>query len=453
MIHRSRAFLSTIAQQRAQEDISLVTLLKACSAEKDHFKGCQAHAVALKRGSLGENIFVGSAIVNMYAKCGALATSRRVFDELPVRNAVSWNALIMGYAQHGLGKEALSCFDEMKHEGVFPNMVTFLGFLKACGSIGAAEKGKEAHDEMVRAGLLDRSVVLGTALLDMYVKCGELVRAQEVFDELPLRNAISWTVLITGYCQHGHGHKALVCFDRMKRSGLSPDAVTFSCILKACGSIGATKKGAEIHEEILRNRMLAKDNVLCTALADMYVKCGQLSKAQQVFEKLPGLDVVAWNALIGGYCQHGHCLAAIECFDKMQQKGFSPDAATFASILKACGSTGAAEKGQTYFDTMSQTYGIVPCAEHHTSMADLFGRAGHFDKAITAITKMPSCEHFPLWIALLGACQKWGNVKFGGLAFEHVLQFENAAPFCMDGIYSTSNTHGGGAHSCSLYAL
>ena len=193
---------------------------------------------------------------------------------------MSWTALISGYAKQGQGNEALHCFDMMVRDGILPNSVTFLSILKACGSIGSLEKGEEMHGHVIKEGLLGKDILLGSAVVDMYTKCGAMSKAQEVFDQLPIQDVVCWNALISGYAQHGPGEKALSCLDRMQRQGVSTDVVTFVCILKACCSIQAFEKGKEIHAEILKEGLLEKHVLVGNALVNMYTKCGELAKAQ-----------------------------------------------------------------------------------------------------------------------------------------------------------------------------
>ncbi|KAH7297578.1 hypothetical protein KP509_25G002100 [Ceratopteris richardii] len=513
-----------IAIHTLHEDIAIVQSLKSCTKQKNLRKGSKLHGQALKTGLLRHNIFVGSATVHMYAACGALAKAQQVFDELPSHNVVSWTGLITGYVQHGQGKRALDCFELMKDEGFSPNAITFASVLRACASVGLAIKGKEIHADICNMHLLETDTVLGNALIDMYSKCGDLTMAEQsfaghlvrdtvswnalvagycqhhhyekvlvcfeqligeglipdvvtflcmlkacgvtkaiskgkqvhaevvrqgflkgdtslgnalvdmyakwgaltearqVFDELPNRNIISWTILITGYHEHGHSEEALDCFQQMLHEDLTPDAVTFFSVLKACSSVGAAERGQEVHAEIMRTGLLYKSCELGSALIDMYSKCGALEKAHEVFSRLSGRDIVAWTALITGYCQHGYNFEAMRCFERMQIEGFSPDAVTLSCILKLCGVVGATERGQMLFDSISKNYGMIPAAEHHICMVDLFGREGQFDKAVTALRQMPSSLTLPSWFALLDACLKWGNMELGKIAFEQKFQ-------------------------------
>ncbi|KAH7292861.1 hypothetical protein KP509_28G001700 [Ceratopteris richardii] len=332
----------------------------------------------------------------------------------------------------------------MQHEGYSPDAVTFACILKACGSIGATHKGKDVHKRILRRGLLAKDNVLGTALVDMYAKCGSLVDAQEAFDQLPKRDVVSWTALITGYCKHGLGDEALNCFEKMQREGHSPNAMTFACILKACGRTGATEKGREVHVQIVREGLLGKDRVLGSVLVDMYAKCGALAEARAVFEKLPVRDVVSWTGLIEGYCQQGFGEEAISCFKCMEREGLPPDPVVFVSLLKAYQTIGSTNESEQCFEALSTTYGIVPTLEHHTSLVSFYGNQGLFDHAITAVWKMPSSDYLPVWYALMNACQKWGNVSLGRLAFDNAIRLDAKAAIAyvrMSRIYAAAGMH------------
>ncbi|KAI5054408.1 hypothetical protein GOP47_0030704 [Adiantum capillus-veneris] len=186
----------------------------------------------------------------MYAKCGALTKAQTILDELPVRDVVSWNTLIAGYAQHGLGKEAVGCLQRMRSEGLSPNAITYACILKACGIIQEVDMGKKIHNEITSQGLLSKHAMLGDALVYMYAKCGVLTKAQEVFDELPIRGPVSRNALIAGYAQQGQGQEALDCFQQMRSEGLSPNAITYTCFLKACGVMQDVDMGEKIHVKL-----------------------------------------------------------------------------------------------------------------------------------------------------------------------------------------------------------
>ena len=237
-----------------KEIFSLVDLLKSCSKNRDIHRGVRIHTHIVANHLLAKNPYLASSLINMYAKCGMLKKAHDLLEELLVRDIFSWSSLISGYTQQGRSHEALNCFDQMKCEGLAPNLVIFTCILKACGDGVIIEKGIKIHEEIISGGLLAKDVVLGTSLVDMYAKCGMITKAQEVFDELFVKNVVTWYALIAGYTQQGHSEEAFNCFERMRNEGIFPDDVIFNSILKASGSEGWIQKGKSIHVEIMNRQ-------------------------------------------------------------------------------------------------------------------------------------------------------------------------------------------------------
>jgi pentatricopeptide repeat protein len=424
--------------------VTFISILQACGSMRDMNLGRQIHEEIVSLGLLEKDIALGNALLDMYAKCGALPKAQQVLQKLRIRDTISWNAIISGYAQQDGFQEVLACFECMKWEGISPDTVTFICMLKASGSMGALGMGKEIHEKVIRCRMLDKDIVVGNALVDMYAKCGMLAKAQQVLEELPIRDVVSWNALIAGYAQLGRCQEAFDCLDWMQMEGVSPNSITFVSIIKACGGSGALDKGIQVHEEIRTRGLLATDIVFGNALVDMYAKCGVLTKAQEVLEEIPLRDLVAWSALIAGYAQQGQGLEALSCFQRMQSEGFSPDDITFLSVLTACNHAGLLDEAQSFFWNMSREFGIRPSLEHHTSMVAVFGSAGQWDKAMSVIKSMPSLDHPAVWLALLDACRKWGNVKLGKLSFDHVVRAHPSCPTAyvlMINIFAAAGMH------------
>ncbi|KAI5075778.1 hypothetical protein GOP47_0009854, partial [Adiantum capillus-veneris] len=389
-------------------------------------KGKQIHDEIAKQGMLHDNIVLGGALVDMYAKCGALSLACQVVEELPSRNVVVWSALISGYVQKGEGEQALSCLEKMQHEGILPNAVTYICALNACASIKAAKRGKQIHNEIVRQGLLQNDIVLGGALVDMYAKCGNVTEAWQVLKELPSRDVVSWNALIAGYVQEGEANQALDCLQRMHHDGMRPNAATYLCILKACAMIRDAGRGKEFHDEIFRQGLLQNDILLGNGLVDMYAKCGDVLEARRVLKELPSHDVVSWNTLIAGYALEGEAEQALNCFEEMQRDGILPDLVSCACVIKVCNHRGLVEEGQRVFLSMSTKYGLKPNLECYNCMIDLLGRAGHLEKAVKLIQGMPSADHTAVWHALLGACVRWAEVNVGEWAFKQAVKLNKS---------------------------
>ena len=404
--------------------ITFICSLKACGATKALQKGREIHCQVRRKGLLATDSNVGSTLIDMYAMFGLLTNGREVFNEIQNQDVVCWTSLISGYVEHGYGEEALGFYEEMQLKNVIPDPVTVIGGLKACSSIGLIEKGIEIHAEIERRSLLGTNVVLGSILVDMYMKCGLVTKAQQVFDKLPIRDVVSWTTLIAGYTDHGYGEEALLCYEQMQLQGILPNAVTFISILRACGSIGAIEKGQEIHTELERKGFLEQNNLVGSTLVDMYAKCGSVSIARQVFERLPDRDTVSWNSLISGYAQLGESEYFVHIVDRMLGEGIRPDSVTLLVVLNACSRSGMFTSSQTYFEVMSKDYGVIVTPEHHACMVNLLGHAGHVDRAMAMMNKMPFCPTLPAWRAVLGACRNSGSIELAKQAFEHAMHLD-----------------------------
>ena len=429
---RRQAFISINCRQlninngslQQENDFTLVSMLKTCATRRDLSKGTTLHAHILKKGLLEKNPYLASTIINMYAKCGVLEKAKEVLNDLSVRDVVSWSALIVGYTQYGKGNEALKCFEQMQKEGLTPDTISFICVLKACAIIGAIEKGQQIHKEIKDRGLLEKDTNLGASLVDMYAKCGMLAKALEVFDDLLVRNAVSWSSLILGYAEEKKGREALQCLEGMRNEGIFPDAVSLLCILMICRDIGAIHNGKEIHIEIMSRGLLEKDSVLGNALVDMYAKIGVLGKAQEMFEDLLVRDVVSWSALIAGYVQEGEDHEALKWFQCMEFEGLSPNEVIFLCLMNACSHSGKPDEAQMLFEKMITQYGIIPTIEHYTCMVVTFGSMGNFDKA-NSIMNMMSCSYrdSSVWLTLICACRKWGNMELAKLCLNEAILY------------------------------
>lgn len=323
--------------------LTFACVLKACGNISALEKGREIHTDITAK-AFDTDLFVGNSLVAMYAKCGALSEAQEAASKLSARDVVTWTALIAGYAEHGPPEEALSCFAQMQLEDVSPNDVTISCALKACGSIRAADKGRELHRKFV-GKRLSSNLSISNSLVGMYAKCGLMSEAWAVFDQLPVRDVVSWTTIVTGFAECDLGEGAFCCFEQMQADDVAPNPVTFSCILKALSNTGLLDKGRIIHSNIIQKGFEGELSI-GNSLVGLYAKSGSLVEAQEIFDKLPCRDTVSWNALIAGYAEHGPGQEALSCFERMQSEHHSPDAVTIACCLKACGNMGAIEMGR-----------------------------------------------------------------------------------------------------------
>lgn len=394
---------------------TFLSLLKAIRKLKRLPEGRFAHTQILSSG-LESDVVLGSALIDMYAKCGSLDEAFKVFGILPNLNIVSWNAMIAGFVHQKDDRAAFELFQKMLKSALQPTEFTFSCILNACTGIGQV---MQVHDQVI-ISMLEYNLIVGTALIDMYAKCGHVVEAHKAFDSLVAPDLAAWNAAIAGYSQQGHGCSALKLFGSMIKENIEADQMTFSSVVKACASIGAMEAGRLVYSEIIARR-LETDLVVGNSLIDMYAKCGCLKEAHKILSKLSNRDLVSWNTLISVYAQHGNCRLVQQCLWDMIKEGTKPDERTFLSILAACSHVGDIDQGREYFVSMVEYFGVTHSAEHFNCMVDLLGRSGHLKDAEFFLASMPVLPNtFTGWTSLLAACDKHSGMELGRQSFDRL---------------------------------
>lgn len=323
-------------------EYTFVPLLQSCSRLKCDTKGKELHSEIIWRG-FENDLVLGNTLVDMYGKCCMFSEAHKVFDHLPYRDVISWNILVAGYAEQGLSEEVHTLYKQMLVEGLQPDACTFVCILNACSNNRAMNTGQVIHAEIIKEGY-DESTPVASKLVDFYAQCGLLEESQEVFDQVPTKDVVVWTALISGYAEYGPADKALSCYQNMQLDGVNPDNVTFVCILKTCESTGDIDKGHEIHTQIVKQEGTS-DPFLGNTLVCMYARCGRLADSCIEFERLQDRNVVSWTALIAGYAECGLGKEALECFEAMYLEGVPPNAATFTCIMQVFCNRGTISNG------------------------------------------------------------------------------------------------------------
>ncbi|XP_041022846.1 pentatricopeptide repeat-containing protein At5g66520-like [Juglans microcarpa x Juglans regia] len=266
---------------------------------------CMGAARKLFDGSVNRDVITWTALINGYVKGGLVRVAREFFDQMPEKNVVSWSAMINGYAQVGLFKEALELFNDMQISGFQPNHAGIVGALTACAFLGALDQGRWIHAYVDRNGMeLDR--VLGTALVDMYAKCGCIETARCVFDEMSNRDVFAFTSLISGLANHGLSTSAIDLFMRMKSEGVIPNEVTFVCVLSACSRMGLVDEGVRIFNSMSQDYGIEPGVQQYGCLVDLFGRAGMLEEAKKVVRAMPmEPDSYVLGALLNACRVHG----------------------------------------------------------------------------------------------------------------------------------------------------
>ncbi|KAH7298675.1 hypothetical protein KP509_25G053700 [Ceratopteris richardii] len=262
------------------------------------------------------DLFVGSSLVDIYAKCGLLIDAKRIFEMMVSHKTVSWSSLIAAYTEHGLAEDALDCFRRMEDQRLSRDEVTFVSVVKSCGLLQVREKTFEVCHEIIVRGY-DRGRIIANSVVDMYAKCGMIAEAYKVFDKLPHRDVVTWTSVMLGFVQSGEAHNAINLYEKMCEIGLHPSKHTLVTLLKACTQLKNLQIGQEINDCIVQ-RGLDMDLFVGSSLVDIYAKCGLLIDAKRIFEMMVSHNTVSWSSLIAAYTEHGPAEDALDFFRRME---------------------------------------------------------------------------------------------------------------------------------------
>lgn len=335
------------------DETSTSSVLPAVGDLEDLYLGIQIHAYLIKHG-LGSDKCVVSALIDMYGKCACAKEMSQVFDEMDKidigacnalvaglsrngfaenalavfkkiegqgveLNVVSWTSMIACCSQNGKDIEALELFRDMQIAGVMPNSVTIPCLLPACGNMAALMHGKAAHCFSLRRGF-SNDVYVGSALIDMYAKCGQIRSSQCCFDGMPARNLVCWNAIIGGYAMHGKVKEALEIFHMMQRSGQKPDLITFTSVLSACSQSGLTEEGwYHFNSMSVEHGIKARvEHYAC--MVNLLGRAGKLKEAYSMIQKMPfEPDACVWGALLSSCRVHNNLrlgeIAAKELFE------------------------------------------------------------------------------------------------------------------------------------------
>ncbi|XP_040255767.1 pentatricopeptide repeat-containing protein At3g20730 [Aegilops tauschii subsp. strangulata] len=395
------------------------SMASACAAAGCVRSGEQVHACTAK-GRFAGDMFVQSALMDMYLRCGSVADARRMFAAMERKDVVSWNALLRGFVERGHCSDALGLLSSMLREEMLPDHFTFGSALKACGSVSVLTNTELIHTCIIKLGYWSEKVVIGS-LIDAYAKCRSMRSARVIYDSICEPDLVSSTALISGYSMDkNHIEDAMELFCKIYRRGLRIDGVLLSSLLGICANVSCLRFGTQIHAYMCKKQPMG-DVALDNALVDMYAKAGEFTDARRAFDEMPCRNVVSWTSLITACGKNGFGGEAVSLFERMVEDGVKPNDVTFLSLLSACGHSGLMSKGMEYFTSMMSKYGIDPRAEHFSSAIDLLGRGGQLEDAWKLVENVDTEPNSSILGAMLGACKTHGNMPLGETAAKNLI--------------------------------
>ncbi|XP_021755245.1 pentatricopeptide repeat-containing protein At2g44880-like [Chenopodium quinoa] len=364
--------------QFVPDNYTYLFMTKSCGSDLYNWEGRQLHSHVIRTG-FGLDLFVSTSIVDMYGKMCDMVSARKVFDEMSVRNAVSWTAMVCGFARVEDIDNAWKYFDEMPGKDVSAYNAIIGAFVKV-GDMNSARSLFNAMPE--------RNVISWTSMISGFCENDDIESARLFFDSMPRKSLVSWNAMISGYCQNKQPREAVKLFRELQLNAvLEADEVTIISILPAVAELGALDFGCWVHQYVKRKR-LDKSIKICTSLIDMYAKCGDIDKARRVFEEIPEKATSCWNAIINGLAVNGKGREAVDEFENMIYRGYTPNAITMIGVLSACSHSGLVEEGKKWLNAM-ESFGLAPTIEHYGCVIDLLCRIGSLEEAEKLLESMP----------------------------------------------------------------
>jgi pentatricopeptide repeat protein len=454
-------------QVSSPDHISFVNALQACAglAKRDKEEegegdgeeeasgasalemGRALHADARRKG-LSSDAYVRSTLLTMYGKCGSLIEAEHAFVSLDRRDVVSWNAMLSAYVEASEAKKALQLYSRMQEDGTEPNPQSMVIALRACGILAEREEelvvesgssktiplriGEALQEDAAarRDDFLSNSFV-SNSLLTMFGRCGNLPRAEAVFEGSSKRGTVTWNAMLSAYIDQREPVKAMLLYRQLCKEREHLNRLTFLTLFQACGILAdkeeeaarfshcrersnkavALQIGRALHADA-RMKGCGSDLFVNNTLVSMYGKCGSIAEAECVFTGLPEYNIVACNAMISAYVDNNNSSKALRFYSEMLGKALKPNQLTFVLLLQAC--TGIAD---TAHGSGSREFVLELSHSLHaaigekgfdkdvwvgTTLLSMYGKCGVIDRAESMLDAMPISNVVP-WNALLSA--------------------------------------------------
>ncbi|PKU63162.1 pentatricopeptide repeat-containing protein At5g50990 [Dendrobium catenatum] len=384
------------------------------------------------------------------------------------------NSIIRATIEKGSPTKALLAFESLHSSGALrPDHRTISLLLKASSISPHLYNVSELHGLIIKLGLqwhsaLSSSLFLlylsrnllkqalqllddifvqdtdpfyGNLLITSFSRKEDVESSYMVFKKMPVRDKISWNSMITAAVRSSRPKEALSLYKRMIVAGVEPDCFSFSTVLSACARAGALCHGERIHRLMTEKEAGFESNpFLCSALIDMYSKCGRVDLARSIFDSVNRItnSISIWNSMITGLAIHGLGADALQTFDNMPKHAIFPDKVTFVGILTACSHSGMVDEARFYFNSMQRDFFINPQLEHYGAMVDALARAGQLSDAYELIKEMPIEPDSAIWRALLGACRRLSRWDVAEMAMGEMKRCHSGDYVLLSNIYSSA---------------
>ncbi|KAF5744037.1 pentatricopeptide repeat-containing protein [Tripterygium wilfordii] len=251
------------------------------------------------------DIVTWNSMIMGLAKSGEVDESRKLFDKMPTRNTITWNSMISGYVRNGRFMDAMDLFYRMQEERIKPSEFTMVSLLNACGRLGAIRQGEWIHDYLKNHFVMN--VIVVTAIIDMYCKCGGINEALQVFEGAPKKGISSWNSMILGLAMNGYGDEAILLFTKLESTNLKPDYVSFIGVLTACNHSGKVDLAKDYFLLMIEKYGIMPSVKHYSCMVDVLGGAGLLEEAKEVIKSMPSKpDSIIWGSLLSACRKHGN---------------------------------------------------------------------------------------------------------------------------------------------------
>ncbi|KAK1321999.1 Pentatricopeptide repeat-containing protein [Acorus calamus] len=355
------------------------------------------HACVLKNG-LVSHLYVGTALLDNYAKCGSVGNSYEVFKGIEEPGLVSYSAMITAFVDNQLFEDALSLFGRIRGLGLAPNSITMLSIVRGCASIGSIWLCESMHCYIVKLGL-DLNASVMNSVLDMYISFDDFDTAVDAFEKMTIRDVISWTSLMRFLVQNGRATEALKTFSQMRIDGVNPDALVMVILTTACALLGDSLNGRLIHSQIIVCGFSSELPITNTLIA-FYSKCGDLRSARATFDSTVEKSLVSWTAMINGYVQNRQPCDGMKLLIMMRrEEDFEVDSVLVLCSLMACAELAVLELGEQLHAYIFKA-GFCKFKLVQNSLVTTYSKCGHAKIAHRVFREM-DCQDNVSWNAII----------------------------------------------------
>ncbi|KAM1138633.1 hypothetical protein COP1_036539 [Malus domestica] len=412
----SSSFSHSAARSPAQPPHDLaacIASLQACARRQNLRKGKQVHSFMLANGFLRSPLSTTS-LINMYSKCNQMDDAVSTFNYQSFdHNVFAYNAVIAGFIANGLGRDGFEFYRRMRFAGVMPDKFTFPCVIRGCSGVLELRK---IHGLVVKFGL-ELDVYVGSALVNTYLKLGLMEEAQEVFDELPVRDVVLWNAMVNGFAQIGLLEEALAVFSMMGEEGVVPSRFTVTGVLSIFAVMGGFDNGRAVHGFATKMGYDSGVEVL-NALIDMYGKCKCVGDALKIFEMMVEKDIYSWNSIIAVHEHCGDHDGTLRLFDRMLRGGVLPDLVTITTVLPVCARLAALMHGREIHGYMIKN-GLekdvnVDDVQITNAVMDMYAKCGSMGNAYMVFNKMRNKDVASWNIMIMG----YGMHGYGSKALD-----------------------------------